>query len=348
MKSQISNLKSQIKRGELEDLRYERQRRRAYGNTNFIRAGSKKIFLATSALLLLTLGFTQNAYAQVQTITISPPTADFSLNPGAYAEGTIKIINDDSEAISFEASFQDFIVDNPLGIPSFQINNTSERYSASSWLEVSPSSFVIPPQTHQTVNYYIHVPSTARPGGHYAGLIFSPQNSSSLSNSGASVNTNIAALLSVSVNGETTEKANVISITGDKFSEFGPVRITTTIQNLGDLHIKPQGRVSLINMLGSSIEAKNLPENNIFPEASRNFEVSLGNKFMLGRYKASFLGSYGKNNNNPLTSEFYFWVFPWRAFILAVLMLLAAILSAIYLKRRREPKKPDLPKAPIQ
>jgi membrane protein implicated in regulation of membrane protease activity len=67
---------------------------------------------------------------------------------------------------------------------------------------------------------------------------------------------------------------------------------------------------------------------------------------MIGRYQAVLMGTYGVNNNLPLVASVYFWVFPWRIALVIVLAVIAIILAALYLRKRKkdslkEPKKPE-------
>ena len=124
------------------------------------------------------------------------------------------------------------------------------------------------------------------------------------------------------------------------FQEYGPVKILTQIKNLGDLHISPKATISVSGLFYN--QRKNLDTHNIFPEAARDFETTLGQTFMIGRYRAVLIGSYGVNNNLPLVASVYFWVFPWRITLVIVFAIIALILTVLYLRKRKkeDPKEP--------
>ncbi|MBI2032693.1 MAG: hypothetical protein HYT09_03555 [Candidatus Levybacteria bacterium] len=292
--------------------------------------------LATSALLILSFFAASNATAQeIRTYTIVPPTVEVNLDPGGYSEGFMKVINDSDEPLSFTVVTQDFIVEDSKGTPSLLPENSlSDRYSAASWIGVIPSTFTIEPREQQMLNYYIQIPLSARPGGHYSAVVYKPTNPIELGGSGAAVQTNLGTLFYVGVKGDIKENAGVINFRAKRFSEYGPIKLFTTITNLGDLHIKPTGTITVKNMLGREVAKEKFNEANIFPGATRDFENKLGGKFMIGRYKASLLASYGVNKNLPLSSDFYFWVFPWKIAIVVTLVIIAIILGIIYWKRK--------------
>jgi hypothetical protein len=201
-----------------------------------------------------------------------------------------------------------------------------------------PSTFTVAPHQRQELNYYIHVPANARPGGHYAAVTYTPSVKLGVSGTGASVNTEAGSLFYIEVNGPINEQAFVTKFLANLFQEYGPVKISTQIKNLGDLHITPQGTITVTGLLFN--QTQNLASHNIFPEAARDFDNTFGQTWMIGRYKAVLLASYGTNNNLPLMATVYFWVFPWRLAVVIVLAVVALILAALYLKKRK--KNPPL------
>lgn len=292
------------------------------------------LLLSTSYYLLSTA---PKAHAQefVRTYTVIPPTVEHKLNPGDKTEGVIKIINDSSSPLSFKVDVQDYIVSDTQGTPNLVPPNTlNGRHSAASWIGVYPNSFTIPPKTRQEFRYYLQTPPDAAPGGHYAAVVFTPLAVGDKESTGATVYTQIGTLFYITIAGPIKEQASVTKFLTDAFQEYGPVKILTQIKNMGDLHISPKGTVTVNGLFLN--EKQNLPAYNIFPETARDFENTLGKMFMLGRYKASLVASYGQNNNLPLTATFYFWVFPWRLAVVITLIVIAVILGMMYWKRRKK------------
>lgn len=305
----------------------------------------KKVLIVLSFFLLLS---SQKVSAQEQSISVSPPRIDIEARQGGFSEGFIKVRNRGSKPLSILVSIQDFVVKDSFGTPVLLPENTQSKYSASEWISLFPESFEIQTGAEQTIYYSLSIPQNASPGGHYASIILKPEQIVLEEGSRASVTAGVGSLLSIKVAGVIKESAEVKSFQGKKFLEYGPVDLQAEIRNESNTHISPLLRISFYDMLGRKIEQKDLVSQNIFPESSRMFEASVGHRFMIGKYKASLLGSYGKNNNLPLASEFTFWVFPWRIALLITLLSILGILSFFYWKRRKTPEKVDLPKAPIQ
>ncbi|MCL4353557.1 hypothetical protein M1615_03795 [Patescibacteria group bacterium] len=280
-----------------------------------------------------------NAQDVQRTFTIVPPIVETTLNPGQKTEGVLKVINDSTSPLTFTASVHDFIVDNPNGIPNLlPVNTLSKRFSGASWIGITPSTFTVLPQSKQTLNYFLQVPQDARPGGHYAAVVYTPTSKLAVKGTGASVETKLGTLFLVTVNGNINESSQVTSFTANPFQEYGPVKLTALIANNGDLHIKPIGQIVVSDIFGRVINQQNLAQFDIFPTASRIYTNTVGSKIMIGRFKATLLASYGRNNNLPLTATVYFWVFPWKIALLAVLILAAIVLGIMYWRKRGKKK----------
>lgn len=304
------------------------------------------VLTVASTSLLGVAPLLSSVHAQsVRTMTVVPPTVEVSLAPGEHTEGTMKLINDSPEALDFTAIMQDFIVDNDQGIPNILPPDTlSNKYSAAAWIGLNASGITIPSHTRQNLTYYIQVPPDAKPGGHYAVVVFNPKvPNTTRQYSGSTVNSQIGTLFYITVKGNMTEKAQVTKFDAKRLVENGPVTVNTTIKNLGDNHIRPRGYITVTNMLGKTSYTVPLDEHNIFPEAARSYVNSFGKKFMFGRYKATLLANYGQNNNLPLTASLVFWVFPWKIVLVLILIVIAAILAYLYWKKNRTggKKKPE-------
>src|SRR3989344_1382574 len=215
----------------------------------------KKIFLLlliigilnTKYLILDTVpAHAQQAASGSRVITISPPSVQKGVNPGDVVTGSVKVINDSNEPLTFTTSVLDYVVLNNSGIPSLITEgNVSNKYAASSWVQTSPSVFTVNPQQRQDVFYTLTVPTNARPGGHYTALVFTPQESIKAQGTGAQVKTQIGTLFYISVSGPITQQANITRFSAPFFSEYGPVTVETQITNRGDLHIRPGGSITV-------------------------------------------------------------------------------------------------------
>lgn len=291
--------------------------------------------------LILVVGLTSKTYAQTpgstRVMTIVPPTENLVLAPGETAEGTLKVVNDSDETLNFVSMMRDYVVKDEKGTPEILPPDTlSNKFSAASWIGVSPANFNVAPHQRQELTYFVQVPPNARPGGHYAAVMYQPTNVIDVKGTGTGVFTYVGTLFYIQVKGDIAEKATVTQFNAKGFSEYGPVKITTVIQNDGDLHIRPTGTITVKNMLGQVVTSINLEQHNIFPEASFLYTNNIGKKWMIGPFYAEFNGTYGLNNNLPLVAKFTFFVFPWKIAVIAVLIIVIAVLGYIAYKRKKQ------------
>ena len=103
-------------------------------------------------------------------------------------------------------------------------------------------------------------------------------------------------------------------------------------------------------MFGRRVQISALQGDNIFPGGvTRDYQNQVGSKIMIGPYTARLLASYGVNNNLPLAATVSFWVFPWRITVLIILIIIAIILGAMYIRKREKMKtnKEKEPQAPL-
>lgn len=321
----------------------------------------KTKYLAKSAVIYtaISIGLILSAkmlFAQenTRTITIVPPSNEFKVDPGGKREGILKVVNGGTAPLTFKAVVRDFVVDDTVGTPHILPDNTlSPKYSASSWIAVDPDTFTVPAGETKQLNYYLQVPLNARPGGHYASIVYEPQESIGVQGTGTGVQTHVGTLFYVRVNGNIVENATVKQFKPEySLSEYGPVTMQTQIINYSDSHIRPVGTISVKNVLGQTVYSQALEEHNIFPEATREYANKVGKKLMFGPYTAELKATYGTNNNLTLFATAGFFVLPWKIVGIVLLAIVVAILLFIFLRRKKKgqvsspPQQQSAPQAP--
>lgn len=316
-------------------------------------AKSAFIYAVISISLILSAKAIFAQETSTRTIIISPPTVNERFDPGTKKEGTVKITNTSpTDTLNFTAVVRDFIVEDTIGTPLINVDFgvNKQKYAASSWVGVYPSQFTLAPGKTQVVNYYIQVPQDARPGGRYAAVIYESQDKIGVKGTGTGVETHIGSLFVFRVNGDIVENAAVSKFAAEKsFWEYGPITLKTQIKNMSDSHIRPVGTITIKNLIGQVVATQQLTENNIFPEAARDYTNTLGEKLMVGPFTAELKATYGDNNSKTLFATASFFVLPWKIASIALLAIIAVILLIIYLRKRKKDKgaTPQAPQ-PVQ
>jgi len=262
-------------------------------------------------------------------LTVGPARQQLTVNPGDSASFAVKFYNQSDITLNGVVNVADFVVGSNDGAPRIidDVRLANPRFSASSWINLSLDQISIASNDRAIITGSITVPKDARPGGRYVSVYFEPAIGTPQSVGEGNVQgvaPRIASLLYIRVAGPITENAIISHLFAQSFLEYGPIKVNAEILNRGDYHIRPMGVLSLSNMLGSLTQQVSLREENIFPDASRTYENSIGTKWMVGKYKINLTASYGEKGQ-VLERSIFVWVFPWKiatVIILAIIILL--------------------------
>ena len=313
-----------------------------------MKPATKKILKFNTLLLLLATNYfllTNSVNAQVVSDGLSaiPPRLEVTVKADGVTTQTIKVRNESSQEKNISVSVADFIVNDNIGTPSIiSVTDSDNRWAASGWIQISPSSFKLKGGETKALSLIITPPVNALPGGHYAMVIHSPDDQVSISDStGAAIQTKVGTLVYITIPGNITQNAVIKNFSAPKFLEFGPVDFSTTIQNLSDIHIKPAGNITITNMIGmKSYVQFNKTGVNIFPGKTRDFENQLNKQWLFGRYKAELDASYG-TAGGVATAVVFFWVIPWRFLILVGVAIAVIITTIVILRKKTGSKKQE-------
>lgn len=294
--------------------------------------------IITSTLVFAGVLLGSAIYARAQTtsstpstgLAVSPPTFEVSGNPGDVIKNSIKLENMNTYPVEIAVDRRNFTAIGEDGAVGLTEEDTS--FSLASWITVEPSSITLPPKTSQYFSFSIKVPLNAEPGGHFGSLIFRTIPKEKIEGSGASLAQEIGSLVLLRIAGETYESAIIESFDPtQKLFEFGPVTFHARIKNLGNVHTKPYGTVTITNMFGQNVGNVKIDSKNILPGAVRKFEGTWDTKWRIGHYTASFVAVFGDNTQHAKVTSFT--IIPYRLVILVVILL--AIIFVIFKKHQK-------------
>ena len=289
-------------------------------------------------------------YANAQDIIpliVGPARQQITVNPGEQAAFSVKFYNESGSPISGMVRVADFVVQDKEGSPRIieDATQSSPRFSASSWVTLPYDRMSITANDKVIVQASLAVQKDARPGGRYISVYFEPTTAVPQGvndeAAGQGVSPRIASLLYIRVAGQITESALVNNLFTKSFHEYGPIKVESEILNRGDYHIRPRGIISLTDSWGGIMEQSPLKEENIFPDAARSYENTLGTKWMMGRYKITLVASYGERGQ-ALERSIYFWVFPWKVATVIALSLIIVLFFGRSLYMRLAVKEANL------
>ena len=258
-------------------------------------------------------------------MAISPPTFELTGNPGDVIDNTIKLTNLSNRPITIGVDRRNFTAVGEEGAVGLTDEETT--FSLASWITVSPSEVMIEPGQSQIFSFRTSVPYNAEPGGHFGSVIFKTGGQTPGS-SGAAVAQEVASLILLRVAGQTTVSGEILSFTTNKsFYDYGPIDFEARVINEGSVHIKPIGSITINNMFGKQVDKIAIEPKNVLPDATRRIPASWNKKYLIGKYTATVVFSYGTNGETMIKST-TFSGFPVKegGIILAALLILLAIL----------------------
>jgi len=281
--------------------------------------------------LILVIGgliLAKSVLAQLS-IGISPLTFELTANPGDVVENYLKVYNPSPDTtIKIGMVLEDIAPTGEAGHVIVEPAET-ETYSLARWITVEPAEFDLNPKEEKFIKFTITVPENAEPGGHYGTVIAGAKGVTGPAAVGAAIAPRIGALVLLTVPGIMKEELVVKSFaTPRNYFEYGPIPFAIRFENLGTVHIRPTGYVTVTNWLGKKVGDAEISPRNVLPGAVRKFEASLPGKWLFaGKYTATLTGSYGLSNIPLTPTVITFWAFPWKIGLVLLIVIILFILS---------------------
>lgn len=269
-------------------------------------------------------------------LSISPVVFELNANPGDTVSNQIKIYNPTEFALSVNMTAEDFT---PVGEEGNVVLTEAEdnsTFSIASWTTISPAEFIIKPEEQVIVSYTIVVPEDGEPGGHY-GSIVAALSGGIQEVSGSSVASKRGSLVLLRIAGNVEEKIRVNTFDTASFSEYGPVDFSLKFENVGNVHVRPAGFITITDMFGKQVAEIEIPQNNVIPNAIRQADVKWDEENLIGKYTATVVANYGATSKQVVTDVVTFTVFPWKIILLYSVGIILFI--AILFKLRHRLKK---------
>lgn len=294
-------------------------------------------------------------------VTVSPVFFDLSSNPGGEISEKIRIRNNTSSPIPIKLEVKKLTGDVNGDLT---LRNTSDDNSLS-WISfANGSTLVAKPLEWTDVPFTINIPKSAA-YGYYFAISFTADSNSPFAKTGARI-TGAAAvpiLLNVRKEGAKAEAKIVDFSTNLPVYEYLPVDFNVTLENTGNIHVLPHGNIFLSDGSNKDLAALSVNPNagNIIPNTKRTFNVSWSDGFIvkepvieggqvkldkngnpvesiqinwdkltsfrIGKYTANLILVFDNGTKDvSLQSTISFWVFPWKALLVILLITIGIIL----------------------
>lgn len=263
-------------------------------------------------------------------LSITPTLFEMAANPSQSWSSQIKVINNNRYPITVYANVMNFAPKGEAGegkfIPIFE--EMTGGSTLAEWFSISSEPILIPPETSYQVPFTVTVPEDATPGGHFAAIMIGTK---PLDTDAQQVSTSqiVTSLFFVRIAGDVIERGSIREFGVEKNFVASPrANFVLRFENKGNVHIQPQGDITIYNMWGK--ERGRIPINsqthfgNVLPDSIRKFEFSWSGESSIadiGRYKAMVTLGYGLDARQFQTSIAYFYVVPVKSLLVMLVSL---------------------------
>ncbi len=306
--------------------------------------------------ILLPLALRSNVAAQssgANGFRISPVRSELSINKGSKQKLTITIENPTNIATTAHVIVNDFVAsDDETGEPRLILDaNVPAPKNSFKTLVSNLPDINLGPKEKKQVDITVSVPADAAAGGYYGAIRFVPIVGSQQANVGLTAS--VGSIVLVTVPGDLKEQLKLVQLSAALpdgrtrgLITSGDVSLVTRLENTGDIHVKPFGKILIKDMFGkevASIEFNNSqPRANILPGSTRKFVDKLPKRSWFGRYTIEANLGYSQGSGDLITAKANFWYLPIWSLITAGVLVVLIVVFIFWLVRRRSAKRSRL------
>lgn len=332
-----------------------------------------KLFIATVTAAATSVMIAAVSYAATPnpqgnfSLQVTPSPLVATLKPGVPTELELKIRNGSTASEELKIEAKRFKLNDTTGEITFDSSTPPEIVD---WLSFSAPTFTVQPGEWYTQKVKLALPRES--GFSYAfALQISRANLPTTNTGGRLINGSVAVftLLNVDRPGA-TRKVELVSFKPSQgLYEYLPAKFDLRLKNTGNTIVQPYGNIYIQRGAGDEQALATLPVNDVrayllpgsertlsatwndgFPVAKTTTDSSgkqssaldwnfdRASRFRIGSYTARAVAVYNDGTRDvPVNGELSFWVLPWKAILLILLVLGAAFfLLRRYIKLRTE------------
>lgn len=220
----------------------------------------------------------------VESITLSPASKSYTVDPGQTFDDVMTVLNDGETAYDFTVYTAPYSVKDGSYDPNFtEVTSNSDAYA---WVQFKQTTWHAEPRETIKIPYTIHVKANAAPGGHY-GVIFAEVQPADSSSTGASTlarKKRVGMLMYATVSGDVHLAGNVVSQDIPWFQSRAPLTASLTVENTGNSDFTANVTYSVSDVFGS---VKYTAKTNyvVLPSTTRNISLKWDDAPWFGLYK---------------------------------------------------------------
>ena len=266
---------------------------------------------------------------------MTPSVFEDVVDPGDIYSSMVKVKNETDSPQVYHVSVRDVIDITPGGRPVFARAGEDTILGIADWITVPSEAIDIGPRQTIEIPFTVEVPKDASPGNHIGGIFIGPK-AEKLDEIGTGIGFQLVPIINMQISGELIEEAKLIGISTDKLIYGKPeVSFTVTIENVGNVAVRPRGPIEIESMFGKEIGTIIINENAglIPPYTKRQYEAKWEgeDQIFFGRFVANVTLAYGQQGVKSILRSTSFWVLPMDLILPVVLGLLAVVFGIYFI-----------------
>lgn len=280
---------------------------------------------------------------------VGPAKTELFLKRGDKVVKSLSVVNRTDREQTFTVEIEDFTGSRDLKQSVVLLGNDRSPYSLKDYIKPEQSTFKLKSKQRGVIDVTISVPADAEPGGHYGSVLVSSAPSSQedeeIDNKTRTIS-RIGALYFVSVAGKVKEDAKLTDFRMENskpFYEKGPFNFELLFENNSSVHLTPNGKVEVKNMIGRKVKEIEVAPFFSLPDSLRASVVTWDSSFAFGRYTATATinRGYRESQDQVDVQTIAFWVLPWKivvGFVVAIIFvafILRRLVGSFEIKRKK-------------
>jgi len=286
------------------------------------------VLITVAALVLPQLSLAQGSI----TLSVSPTLFDMTASPTQEWTSNVRVINANEVPLQIYTDVVNFSPSGEGGQGSLApvLAEESDGATLAEWITIDEAERLIPAEQTVSIPFTINVPEDAPPGGHFAAILIGTRSFDGAGGA-AQVETSqvVTALVFLRVAGDIDEAGQIRDFTTSRLiSEAPAMDFSIRFENTGNVHLQPQGNITITNMWGRERGVLPINQNsqfgNVLPDSIRKYTFNWTGDWSfadIGRYKAVATLAYGDQARKFTDRTTTFWVIPWRALLLVLVIV---------------------------
>lgn len=283
----------------------------------------------------------QPTFAKSKT-SISPPKADFTLQPGQSYRASFTLSNPGDESLKYKSYVTPYSVDgNDQDYAAPNYSKAGKYNTITDWIKLDSEGGELAPGDHTSISYTINVPKDATPGGQYATIAIEEakdtdnKNGSDIS-TGFQARSRVAMVIYGAVAGQVQKTGNIIDNNISSFYFNPPLTATSLVENTGNVHQEAEYILQVFPLFSNEEAYTNEEKPTVFtilPETRRFITQSWDGAPSLGIFKVKQTVRFA--GNESVTEKVVIICPMWLVF----LVIFGIVFLVVYLIARSKMRK---------